>query len=298
MINEESFLGESEIRGNRDIIWHYTSRDVFVQFVEGQTGLYATHYKSLSDPAEYQYGMKVIHKLLTIINNVIDEKINITNDEIKKSSFERKKQYWNSFDFQRNIELFNDVYIMSFCQNPDSGYHWIKFTPDGGYCIGFSRKIFENIFRANTVEDKYVDFNLYSMTNSSLGNICIEDCIYDRDKIKQYIGTLLTNNDDYIWKSLQIVYSLAKRQEFEIEKETRIVRFGQALNHLVEVVGGKPRIPIPGCEKDKVLNLIKGVFVSPRGERNNNINLAKLLSEKHGSLWPVFSGKISCDDEQ
>lgn len=288
-------LEEQAIRDNSDIIWHYTSKDVFIQFVEGKTGLYATQYKFLNDSLEYEYGKLILHNLFQFINKSIEDEIDKEPD--KRTGLENLKNRWNSFDPIVNDKWCNDIYIMSFCQKPDMLYHWRSYTPEGGFCIGFSRKEMVESFCAEMPLEKIDEYELFRIKQTECSpeeyyNIIISNCIYKEEGIKSCIGALLGNNEEHLIKKWQILFALSKHPSFAIENEIRFACFGQSLRKSLKIVGGKPRIPISGFEKGKVGNLIKAIFVSPHGDKEKNKYLAELLAEKHGFQWKVFHSEL------
>lgn len=108
--------------------------------------------------------------------------------------------------------------------------------------------------------------------------------------IKEKTGVFLCK-DERRKILLTKVFVLAKHYSFRDEEETRIVIFGDSLRRNIEIVGGKPRIPVIGCSKESVANRIKAVYVSPHGDRAGNKLFAELLKEKH-----ELSFEICCSD--
>ena len=60
---------------NEDIIWLYTSREVFANLLEERTGLYTTHFKFLNYSIVMDYLIKEINEL---INKYNKEKHNLS----------------------------------------------------------------------------------------------------------------------------------------------------------------------------------------------------------------------------
>lgn len=48
---------------DQDLIWHYTTLDVFKKMIFAETGLYATHVRFLNDSSEFRYGWQRIASL-------------------------------------------------------------------------------------------------------------------------------------------------------------------------------------------------------------------------------------------
>ena len=273
---------------NEDIIWHYTSREVFANILEKRTGLYATHYKFLNDSSEYKYGLDVVMDyLIEEINKRINEQLQQGVTEEKRKEFNQIKEDLNC----EKIELpYKDMFTLCFSRKPDKLYQWRSYTPNGGYSIGFSKSELDLIIQKKSHKSNEGDkIYFYNDEDSNETYILLEDCIYDKEAMKNCIETLVFQKDNM--KSIARLFSLSKHYSFREEEETRIAIFGDSLRRHIEIVGGKPRIPIVGCDKDSVANLIKGVYVSPHGDREGNMLFAELLKEKHN-----LSFEICCSD--
>ena len=52
------------IDNEEQLIWHYTSADVFMEFMKDNSCLYATHHNFLNDAEEINYGCKLCMQIL------------------------------------------------------------------------------------------------------------------------------------------------------------------------------------------------------------------------------------------
>lgn len=282
---------EKDLRNNQDIIWHYTTCDIFAQLMEGKTGLYATHYCFLNDSKEFEYKKNRFKtKILPIVNRNIDEIIKTETNSETKEKWRELKNRWNSV-----LMEYNDMYTFCLTKKTDNLYHWCSYTPNGGYCIGFSRrKIEEKIASIN--KKKIDDYTLYTkeLDSRESYNVFMGDCVYEKEEdTSGSIAGLLLGMDKYKGdEKLRICLhsALTKHSSFEDEKEFRIVLLGQSLRKKIEIIGNKPRVPLFGIEKSEICRLIEGVFVSPHGNKERNKLLAELLAEKHDckNLWGVY----------
>ena len=135
----------ANLRTDTDIIWHYTSMDVFTKMMLGETGLYATHIRFLNDSSEFRYGLE-------LIKDYMDEERFGTQSQ-KHNSY--TEQFYNficqqlgmkQLNLVMNIlEKVNDIYVTCFSRDCDSLYQWRCYTPQGGVALGFSRKALRTI---------------------------------------------------------------------------------------------------------------------------------------------------------
>ena len=79
--------------------------------------------------------------------------------------------------------------------------------------------------------------------------------------------------------------ALMKHISFAAENEVRIVYCGIPCYEKIEIIGNKPRMPIVGAFPDQMCHLIKGVIVSPHGNKEQNFYLAHLLAHKYNLDW-------------
>lgn len=269
-------VDERKLRNNSDIVWHYTSSDVFSQIVEGKTTLYATHYKFLNDSKECEYGRKRVESLIESVSKKYK-----TTDSLKQ-----RIETLRSLDI--NID---DVYTFCLSKEADKLSLWRSYTPHGGYCIGFSKKEMAKVITNESTKNMFVSCPFFTKfpndTNRSY-DILIYSCLYDEEVIHQnIIKSLLKEEDTIKTKCLQIIYALAKHPSFKDESEFRIVLVGKNLRNQIEIIGGKPRVPLM-LPVNKPRDLIKGVFVSPHGNVERNKLFAELLAARYKCNWNVY----------
>ena len=282
---------EKDLRNNSDIIWHYTSCDVFAQFMEGKTRLYGTHYCFLNDSKEFEYKMdRFKTRNLPIVDKEIEEIIKTQTNPKATERWKELKSKWNDV-----LMSYNDIYTLCFSNKADNLYHWCSYTPNGGYCIGFSKKRIEE--KIKTTNKRTMDsYTLYTNTTDTgeSYNVFMGDCVYEKEEdTSESIAGLLLKMDKYEGDEKLIIClhsALTKHSSFEDEKEFRIVLLGQSLRKKIEIIGNKPRVPLFGIEKDEICSLIEGVFVSPHGNKERNKLFAELLREKHNcnDWWGVY----------
>lgn len=280
-----------EIRKDKDIIWHYTSIDVFKKMMMEETGLYATHVRFLNDSSEFRYGFDVVR---TLSEEYIKERSKESNnkDILKRIKFlqiqKKQKQLEDMIDALKRI----DVYVTCFSRDYDNLYQWWCYTPEGGVSIGFSRQeLQKTIFGANHKKIGNINsepFWMFSYSSpppecDALGCLC--KCLYSKKEQKDAFWGSLSSLPDPRRSNMFFLAALMKHNSFSFENEERIVYSGSSCFSKIEIIGNKPRIPIIGASKSNIRRLIKGVIISPHGNREQNFYLAHLLAHKCNLDW-------------
>lgn len=259
------------IREDDDLIWHYTSFDVFKKMICGETGLYATHVRFLNDSSEFRYGWKII---MSMAEKYVEER--------KKQHKETKSAIEKLQDVQQqiksmllNIKIENykktDVYVTCFSKECDNLYQWRCYTPQGGVCIGFSRQeLQQRVFGTNQEEIGKIrnvplkTFSYHSDNSNQMDSWgCLCDCIYDEKEQKQAVIKFIFSEPTTQYANIFFLACLMKHDSFVFEQEERIVYSGASCYDKLEMIGGKPRIPVLGASPSEIRQLIKGVVVSP-----------------------------------
>lgn len=190
-----------------------------------------------------------------------------------------------------------DVYVTCFSNDCDSLYQWRCYTPGGGVCLGFSRQeLQEKIFGDNARDIGQIDgtplknfsYSASSDKPDTLGCLC--KCLYRETQQYNAVQQILFSNPRLRDSEVFFLACLMKHESFASEKEERIVYSGNSCFDKIEMIGDKPRIPILGASKDEIRQLIKGVVISPHGDKEHNLYLAHLLAHKYKLTWePVLS---------
>ena len=267
--------------------------DIFKSFIFGETGLYATHVRFLNDSTEIKYGLGLLKKqydnCLALLNK---KKVRKDIAKLIKPKLHQMEQVRDQIKVLDSI----DAYVTCFSKDCDSLYQWRSYTPEGGVSIGFSRQeLQKTIFGTNPKKIGMINDNSafwmfpYSSTPSATDNIvgCIGECLYNEDQRKDTLVKLLfsTKKADVNIANTFFLAALMKHKSFEAENEVRIVYCGVPCFEKIEIVGNKPRIPIVGACPNKMRQLIKGVVVSPHGNKEQNFYLAHLLAHKYNLDW-------------
>lgn len=310
------------VDNEEQLIWHYTSADVFMEFMKDNSCLYATHHNFLNDAEEINYGCKLCMQILRQ-----DANLSRYSDDVEK-------EIWAS-----------DVFLCCFSKQPDSLYQWRSYTPLGGFSIGFSMHEFEEILKTAwyneyaqhwQIQGRYIDGeeNAVNITLSESEQKFIVEkfdddrifknfftsgiaiCEYNRENQQQDFNEFLKreynrestdlwiysdepvcpkhnpgeSKKDYHHK--QIIADVIKTNSvkfknpsFSFEEEVRIVYQNNGfLNKRLVYIGGKPRIP---THIRNLRNLIKEVYISPHGDRMKNRKLAELFRDKYDLTFEI-----------
>lgn len=289
----------------RDItIWHYTSPEVLWKMLSGE--FYATHYRFMNDSAEIVYGIQEIDTFL--------------------KKHEQTLQYLQFVikDLQKR-----DFFLLCFSKHKDDLYHWRSYTPHGGYSIGLSYNrmcdLFNNleydskkgeITHCDLVQCRYLSpdgiTNFMCKTTADF-NCAIEKLSPDEKLLfEQSVAQtksghfsealkLLYDKSPKLIASLKDIFSLAfriqaqcpglKHPSFKLENEYRLIITGDSGDDLrtrIEFVGNKPRIKIPSPLLPKC---IKGIYVSPHGDVEQNYLLAEIAKKRFGLNFNIHQSK-------
>lgn len=291
------------------ILWHYTSPEVFWQMLSGE--FYATHYRFMNDSAEIIYGIQAV------------------ND------FFKNEESLQQLHLLIKDLLVRDFFLLCFSEDWDNLYHWRSYTPKGGFSIGFSYNgmcdLFNNIEydsedklqrkeRRNydLVQCKYLPQvgidNFFHTATADLKNAIEKLSREDKLLFDKIVAATISGNLSELSKlldkssgaleplrdilptafRLQVQCPAFKNPSFEVEKEYRLIITGDYLRLNVEFIGNKPRIKIPTPELAKC---IKGVYVSPHGDVEQNHLLAEIARTRFGLDFEIhhsestFNGK-------
>lgn len=289
-------------------VYHYTSRDAAVAITDtliasanGKSanpdlcGFAFSNYLFLNDNREYELGIKFANDWVPKLKNVPRE---LTTEILKQ--VEEKK------------ELFAP-YVLSLCQKQDSTSQWQIYTPrkDGGYAIGLNVSQIEdavdrfNEHARDDCEQRYfahgsaVMFMPCIYCSPSACDKTLARCKNDEsteENLLEALGLFFDGITDHVWDDKgKVDYSncaqwcamricqfasFLKSDDFRHEEEWRLVlhpKFVQ--NKDVRIIAGKPMITPLSLNLG---NCIEQVVVSPHGDRERLMLLAKFQTERAG----------------
>ena len=290
---------------NSDMLWHYTSSEVLWKMLEGH--FYASHYRFMNDSAEFLYGIKKFNPYFIEFGKIVPY-----------------------FATEYSSLLNSDFFLFCFSALPDSLYQWRSYTPQGGYSIGFSRTMLKqkiNDYMGKDASDRKINIKLlkcrysneifvryFRMLTHYFSKLDWEHLGKSVSNIKNSVIPL-TNNQSVSrttvnpwelvinspetlmasWFTLlpmtlmERCYCI-KNPTFSLEQEFRLILTGHDLRKDVDLIGLKPRVKIPLPELNKC---IKKIYVSPHGDVEQNILLAKIARDKFGLNFEIHQSESS-----
>lgn len=269
-------------------LWHYTSKEVFCEFLKSKSVLYGTHYKFLNDQSEIDHGRNLFNRAMQGI------------PYLKKYCKDEIADYT-----RENIPISTDMFIACFSYEEDSLYQWRSYCPNGGFAIGFSIKSIENSVKAkiDELKKKFGNIDQVRTKYPDPHRIYRHHCIYGEDELIRYYMERLEKylpksdveqqGDSYTHSFLksfceQDIY-VCKNKSFEIEREYRIAHRGPSIRKNIEIIGGKPRVPLFEINRSG----IEKIMISPHGEFEQNHLLAELLREQYGLKYEITNSSSS-----
>lgn len=312
---EEVRRGPKIPQENPDIIlWHYTSPEVFWKILSGE--FYATHYRYLNDSAEILYGINASKEQFANSKNKLPYAEKIIR-------FVEQKDFF-LFCFSEDADSLYQWRAYA----PNGGLS-IGFSYNGlvkligDYKSKSTDKVFFefDLLKCRYVSQgtikRYIELCAYNLENSkslickecglnilvdSLNNVADDYMRFDGDfykNIDEITNGSIKTSSKYqadVFNAIALLNTLQKRcssfknPSFRFEKERRLTITGENLRPYIEFVGGKPRIKI---ELPELQKCIKSVFVSPHGDVEQNILLAKIAKDKFGINFEIYTSESS-----
>ena len=300
---ESLFKRKQELFSENELLYHYTSLDVFCKFVEPpRNDFYCTHFKALNDGAEMRTG--------------IDFAVSFLQSRLGWTDYEGlffKKVYCDSI----NLDDVKVPWVMSFSRQRDNLNQWIAYTDPkrGGVSIGVQRgNLWSAIDRFPGCYSRAVSQDGRKATNKGF-DLGLMPCLYSvRDKklIEDLVEEMLTPYLDVFkciirngilqdrptdWNvaisSILRFSSIIKDESFGSEQEERLVLLPLTISYAdCEVLGGKPRwrTYISEVQQEGFMSethrglrgLIREVIISPQGDRQLLHTTVNVLLKKYG----------------
>lgn len=269
---------------NAEILYHYTNQPVVDIFAQSSSKLYCTKVTELNDESEFSIG---IERGLAYIKARCTHGVYESVCQTLKVA--QDKGLWMPW-------------VLSFSSKGDDLNQWKGYVSqsDGGYSVGFDRKILEFIIEQKTREwhkiecasgvvppyvmymfpcfyDKYDDIN--KLLELLFGRIIDDYLVLQKtnpapEGLKQ-VATIIS--------MLYLFAGIYKHEAFKEENETRIVLQNQnvLIDKDVEFVGNKHRIPLPGVpDMFQIKSCVVSIMRSPHGDRiAHDKHMAKLSCE-------------------
>lgn len=265
------------------MIYHYTTKEAFLELVKPAAKLYATYFRALNDDEEHKLGFNYV------INDYLPRKHKEYVALMKP--FLENDDKWLSNEHPNGLLL--DPWVMSFSRKRDSLYQWRSYTDvrNGGFALGFEFSELEKLVEVSVksrrsrrdVDVHAFDYELHFLpcVYLDVADKKSKDCA---DKILDFIFEnhyLNRIRDAEIEKKevkgallticANLFAAITKNHSFADEKEVRLLMLVKSKFYYdsIEFVGGKPRLEIPfKCETHQAVeSYVKDVTLSPHGDR-------------------------------
>lgn len=172
--------------------------------------------------------------------------------------------YFRKFNLKETEPYDVPFFLMSFSRSADDLNLWRAYAHNGGYAIGFSFSELENAF---------------------VDSILLRECVY-------------SSNDDIVGDvPYKNVFCFYKDPAFSSELEVRLLfECPKDQTERIEIIGNKPRIKLNLSNKKTISSFIKEIIVSPSGNIDYNLNMAKMLCHIHKITPKITLSKIPFRD--
>ncbi len=241
-INKES--EEVENKQAEEFLWHYSNLTAFKSMIESEK-FWATHYKFMNDPTEYEHGCKVL--------KITEEK---------------------------NI---HQQFIIAFTDAEENLYHWKHYVRNEseGIAIKFNKEKLQNLFnnckcesfKNNFAQCQYlskegkVDEFLFINNDDMKNNIIIQSVIaYDKNNKLSIEETLEKGLEAVKVKYDKLKASYIKSPHYESEKEWRILFYKEEEDKKNDAIykpyAFKPRIEVE-FELKEFIEAIDEIIIAP-----------------------------------
>lgn len=158
---------------NEKILYHYTNLEGLNGILESKQ-LWFSHFLSLNDPLEIQYGLKLIH-------NLINDRLVIEDDPDLRELFNSLSQNLSGFG-----KTMHHGFICCFCEESNQLSQWRAYSNNGmGYSIGFDFN--ENTRVSLSLSELKDDLD----TIKSRPQVLLRKVIYDPDVQSKLVNICL-----------------------------------------------------------------------------------------------------------
>lgn len=278
------------------LLWHFTPPGTLLSIL--RDGLRATHSSCLSDRLD----CAVSQRMQQLLFDMVKKQHECAGDPLPHE----QEAPATSF-FEKGL-LFN-AFIACFSFAPDFEMSWERYTPQGGFAIGFEEEAILGLRTFSRKSLSAVADSSHSANSGSAANpwILVQCCEYKhplsvltwirnrRNDILTKMSDLYKNQTqesltryceeqakEIVAKSTELLFS--KRKQFEWEHEFRVaVMYGNdipkdSLHHIAET--NKTFVNLSFQDEPK--NVIRKIIVSPNGNVGENHKHARLIATTFG----------------
>lgn len=207
-------------------LYHYTSQkgligilDIYSKKPKPEPKLWMSNILYLNDSSEFTYTLELVMSELTKHKEKLLEKKSLSElkeDEGTDGNTLRRYEYVESVlkGFLSDNDKITETYLFSLSENGDDLSQWRGYCPkEGGFSICFDFTKLSSIIK-----------------NSSIFRI--EECVYNLDKQKNIISSMLDKIHSFnplflIYQKIVEISSYFKHNKFNSEREYRIISYGK-----------------------------------------------------------------------
>jgi len=255
-----------------DVLYHYTTFDVWNMLVSGSADLCCTDFHELNDRKEYRYGLECV-------GNVVTKKYTEPSEDAAdlSSRFDALRRILRKLDF---FSVWSP-WVFSLTTEQDSLHQWVAYTDrkEGGVAIGL---------KCDLIQKQLLAFDDPS---KGLITCVLAPCLYVDREFRFWIGENevdvgilfesiadLVGGDDGLKCAILLLSALVKQKPFQVENEWRVVlQYDNDALKNASLVGGKLRIPFIRHGTKGLYELITEVIVAPHASK---------VAYKHNVLFP------------
>lgn len=267
------------------LIWHYTSVENLVSFIDDDAHLYATHTRFVND---YDDGKYASETFIEYLYQQLAYEPGIAKLIPKLSARIRDG-------------LGRLRFILCFSKKADDLSQWRAYAANGGFAIGFDMEELKNSLTYSKSDLVQFELKECEYINKKQEQILYDEIQREIDKFKVRSNVDISSKE--VSRMLEIEIKkihqdtmnalFYKSDAYKAEDEVRLALMydGFSTARDVVIVGEKPRVPV---KTNKPINkLIKKIYVSPQGNQKKNFILASLLANKYRLTIDIEKSSIS-----
>lgn len=258
------------------LLYHYTDSIGLLGMLENTTPgnlfitMRATFYRFLNDPSEYQYGVDIVNKHLSAIEDELNVESRNRLDIIKKVSDKTQITELSEIALNSNLDFkMVSQYYISFTIRKDNLPFWGMYAKNGsGICIEFdtnkiqdqNQNIYEVLYinkQKQNEDDLKELITKFYIHFSEMYESTIERNIEPKTKL-EFFGTAMRRMT-ILYFLYDAICSVVKKDSYEHEREFRMKVQDFEKFHFRTSNG----LIVPFVEKKIPLNAISEIMVGP-----------------------------------
>lgn len=220
---------------NPEMLYHYTDETALLSIISGKSArastsaIWASDALFLNDSMELLAGREPLKRALEefLAERIADPEFSL--DGMTTHNLPTAVRYFSQYlnEFENGLSRPHRVFVACFCENPDLLSQWRSYG-QGGYCIGFDRKLLEQSIPEDFETPRNADFysrpvppRVRSVVYTAAGvRTAFED---EMDEILGPSGGALRGWQSYGELSVLMALARIKDASFKSEQEWRLI---------------------------------------------------------------------------